>query len=116
MPRLNVKPLDILIFFLVIGAGIFLTVRAGSKKGAVVIVKACDSRYEYSARKNGIHSVQGELGETIFEIKDGKVRIIDSPCPNKTCVHQGWHSPLVCLPNNVIITLSDEGEFDGISE
>ena len=116
MPRLNVKPLDILIFFAVVGAGIFLTVRAGARKGAVVTVNASGFRYEYSAAKDGIYSVQGELGETTFEIKNGKVRIIDSPCPNKTCVHQGWHSPLVCLPNNVIITLSDQGEFDGISE
>ena len=54
------------------------------------------------------------------------MRIIDSPCPNKTCVAQGWHNPLVCLPNKVMITIESDGgagavveqggEFDAISE
>ena len=66
-----------------------------------------------------MYTVEGELGPTTFEIKDGRVHITDSACPNKTCVAQGWHSPLVCLPNKVIITVKSEGgevEFDAISE
>ena len=61
-----------------------------------------------------------------IEIKDGRVRITDSPCPNKTCISQGWHNPLVCLPNKVMISVegetsvkaggSQEVELDAVSE
>ena len=112
----KIRPLDIIFAVSVIGLGIFLTVKSVSHKGSVVAVKADGNRYEYSPKKDGIYKVKGVMGITTFEIKDGRVRIIDSPCPNKTCVNQGWHSPLVCLPNNVIITLEEEGEFDAIAE
>ena len=110
------KPLDFIFVIAITALGIFLTVKSFSQKGSLVKVNADGKHYEYSAKQDGIYKVGGPLGITTFEIKDGRVRIIDSPCPNKTCVNQGWHSPLVCLPNNVIITLEDEGEFDAIAE
>lgn len=124
MPRF--RPLDILIILLVVAGGVFFTVRGAVREGSRVSVNANGVHYEYAATANGVYSVAGELGETSFEIKDGRVRIIDSPCPNKTCVAQGWHNPLVCLPNKVMITVEGEGgaeagaeggdEFDAISE
>lgn len=123
MKRPGIRPLDILIFFLIAVSGVFLTVRSFKHKGSLVIVKASGIKYEYSASQNGSYTVQGELGPTSFEIKDGRVRITDSPCPGKTCISQGWHNPLVCLPNKVIITVEGEtdrknagGEFDAISQ
>ncbi len=112
----KLRPLDFIITLSIVALGIFLTVKSISQKGSLVTVNADGKRYEYSSKKNGIYKVAGPLGITTFEIKDGKVRIIDSPCPNKNCVNQGWHSPLVCLPNKVIINLEDQGEFDALSE
>ena len=106
--RFHLLPLDILIIILVAAAGIFLTVRGLGQKGSRVVVNAAGVKYEYSASQNGTYSVPGELGPTTFEIKDGRVRITDSPCPNKTCISQGWHNPLVCLPNKVMITVEGE--------
>ena len=105
---MGLRPMDILIIFLVAVAGIFLTVRGLGQKGSRVVVNAAGVKYEYSAELDGTYTVAGELGPTTFEIKDGRVRIIDSPCPNKTCISQGWHNPLVCLPNKVIITVEGE--------
>ena len=112
----KIRPLDIIIASFTIGVGIFLTIKNLSQKGSSVSVKADGKQYEYTAKKDGIYKVKGAIGITTFEIKDGRVRIIDSPCPNKTCVNQGWHSPLVCLPNNVIISLEEEGVFDAVSQ
>ena len=103
-------PFDILIIILIAGCGIFLTVRSLGQKGSRVVVNAAGVKYEYSVSQNGTYTVAGELGPTTFEIKDGRVRIIDSPCPNKTCISQGWHNPLVCLPNKVMITVENETE------
>lgn len=124
---MSFRALDILIIILVAVAGIFLTVRGLCQKGSRVVVNAVGVKYEYSAELDGTYSVPGELGPTTFEIKDGRIRIIDSPCPNKTCISQGWHNPLVCLPNKVMITVEGENsvkagqgrgevQFDAVSE
>ena len=104
-----------------------MTVRGLGQKGSRVLVSAAGVKYEYSVSQNGTYTVAGELGPTTFEIKDGRVRITDSPCPNKTCISQGWHNPLVCLPNKVMITMenetgqgrgrsNEEAELDAVSE
>lgn len=115
------KPLDIVIFLAVIFVSVVLINRFLNIKGSRVVVNANGKRYEYSANQSGVYKVQGTLGFTTFEIKDERVHILDSPCQNKICVNQGWASPLVCLPNDVIITLENdsaqnEGAFDAISE
>ena len=127
MRKMGLRPMDILIIFLIAAAGIFLTVRGLGQKGSRVLVNAAGVKYEYSVSQNGTYTVAGELGPTTFEIKDGRVRITDSPCPNKTCISQGWHNPLVCLPNKVMITVenetgqvrgrsNEEAELDAVSE
>ena len=116
MHKPDVRPFDIILFLLLAACGLYLTIHAAKQKGARVSVNANGINYEYSADKNGIYSVEGQLGPTVFEIKDVRVRIIDSPCPNKTCMTQGWHNPLVCLPNKVMITVQGEDKFDAISE
>ena len=63
-------------------------------------------------------SVDGPLGKTEIEIKDGRVRVVDSPCRRKTCVHAGWidkaYQTIVCMPNRVVIRLTGGGDSDGI--
>ncbi len=115
----SLRPLDFVFFALLLSAGLFLTIKSISKTGAKVVVMANGELYEYSAENDGTYSVEGLIGETTFEIKQGKVHIIDSPCKNKICINQGWSSPLVCMPNNVTIVLEDNGEngeYDAISE
>jgi hypothetical protein len=52
-------------------------------------------------------SIEGPEGKTIVVIQSKKVCISDSPCPNRLCIKQGWidRGALVCLPNNVIVTI-----------
>jgi len=110
------KILDFLVFVLLLAAGVFLCIKTVSPKGSVVRVEADEKQYEYSLEQNGTFQVQGALGYTTFTIENGRVHIVDSACPNKTCVEQGWTSPIVCLPNKVIITIEDYGEFDAVCE
>jgi len=48
----------------------------------------------------------------ILEVERGRIRMANANCPDGTCLRQGWKSggitPIVCLPNRVIVT------FDGI--
>jgi len=53
------------------------------------------------------------------EIKDNKVRMKESHCPYKICVHTGWiskpYQQIVCVPNRVLIKItSEEKRFNKI--
>lgn len=107
--------LDILIIILVLIFAFFSIFSLFKNQNQnEITVNANGTLYKYSLSQNGTFSVQGELGPTVFEIKDSKVFITDSPCPGKKCLHQK-SLPLVCLPNKVIIT-SAQDKFDGIAE
>jgi len=61
-------------------------------------------------------------GNMTLETGDGKIRVIDSSCPRKLCVKQGWVKtnliPIVCVPNKVILEINsgeDDEEIDAIS-
>ena len=62
----------------------------------------------------------GNSSNTI-EIEDGRIRVKEAQCPDKTCVHTGWLSssamPIVCLPNHLVISFAEsEGEVDAVAE
>lgn len=113
----SVKFGDFIILFLIIAA-IFVSFRRISqqKKGAMVHISTSTETYEYPLSKDGIFDIPGDLGITKVEIKDEKVRIIDSPCPNKTCIQMGWGNLLICMPNQVVVSVPKSGDYDAIAE
>jgi hypothetical protein len=74
----------------------------------------------YSIKKDQKIKIAGDIGESIIEIDDGKVRFSSSPCSAKICILSGWHQHsgdhIVCLPNKLSVSLlSQEDRFDGIN-
>lgn len=63
-------------------------------------------------------TVEGALGLSELEIRDGKVRFVSSPCRNQVCVHHGWASHsgelLACLPNRIALVLEGEAAVNDI--
>jgi len=55
----------------------------------------------------------------VIEVKDGKIRVKDSDCPQKICVKHGWlrfaSDVIVCLPNKTIIYLQQKSDLDYIT-
>lgn len=85
------------------------------ERGAnVLIVSYEDERYAFSLDKDGIYEIPGEIGITVIEIKDGRFRFLDSPCPGKTCIYSGYSDLIVCLPNKIVAKAEKEG-VDAIS-
>jgi hypothetical protein len=62
--------------------------------------------------RNDIYEVPGPIGVTRIEVRDGKVRILSSPCPRQVCRHGGWIGApgelLVCLPNELVVRVAGE--------
>jgi len=63
-------------------------------------------------------SLQGPLGETVVQVKAGKIRVVSDPGPRQLCVLQGWISragqALVCLPNRVLIQIPGQPHYDSL--
>ena len=66
-------------------------------------------------------SVDGPLGPSHISCDGTGIQIVDSPCPNKTCVHMGKANvtgqTILCVPNHVAIRIEgDNGNgVDGVT-
>ena len=105
----KIKVADIIIFLVLLALGIYFLVFYFKKKSSnYVSIKADGKDYIYPLDKDEIYTVEGALGPSVIEVKDGKVRFLDSTCPNLTCVALSWGRTLVCLPNDVIVQVEGE--------
>ena len=105
---------DIIILAVYIAILMF-SVSSLTGRSDILTVETENGTFAYSLSENGIYSFEGPLGTTEIEIKDGKARVISSPCPNGICMKSGWSSTLCCLPNRIIAVSSSEGDADAVS-
>lgn len=67
--------------------------------------------FDLSTTKDQFLTVEYEGRINTIEIKDGRIRMLEAECPDKTCVHMGWLEsgtlPIVCLPNHLSIEFTD---------
>lgn len=79
--------------------------------GSEVVIRS-DGRevacYSLSDERRTI-KIDGPLGKSVVEISSDKARMLDSPCPQKTCCAQGWitgpERAIICIPNRVVIKI-----------
>ncbi len=118
---IHFKPLDFLILLIIVFFAVFSFLKTSEKDADKILVTANGDKYIFPINKNSTYEVQGKLGITKIEVKDNQVRIIDSPCPNKTCIAMGYARVIICLPNDVMIQKISSGkkiqeELDGIAK
>lgn len=70
----------------------------------------------YTDRKT--YTVDGTLGKIILEVEHGKIRVLEEESPKHICSRQGWVSKvgdtIICLPNEITVTLKGKKELDTI--
>jgi hypothetical protein len=58
-----------------------------------------------------------EAPDFVFEIKNHEIRIVQSPCHDKICVHTGFigrpGQAIVCLPNKLVVKIEADGADSG---
>jgi hypothetical protein len=107
----------ILICFLIACTFFSFSLWFRDKSGQRVIIMVDGKTVKNMSLEDGKNEVvmQGLKGPFVFEIKDGKVKMKDSACPNKLCVKMGWirHEGQVvcCIPNRVVLKII--GKKDG---
>ena len=56
-------------------------------------------------------------GYNTVTVKDGKIAVTEASCPDHYCMDRGFCSggtPIVCLPNKLVIEFTGEQEIDGL--
>ena len=64
--------------------------------------------------ENRVVDLEGPLGRTRLEIRDGRARILASPCPTRACIGMGVISRagqlLACVPNELLVRIDGAGK------
>ncbi len=126
---------DVVIFLLVVATTVVISIEVLTQQGDELLVRVSSDQgnYLYAPEDYGEYAIPGPLGDTIIRVAEEGVSVIDSPCPDKLCIHSAplsragsWNA---CLPNNVFLliesqlegegqdgpVLEEEGELDGFS-
>ncbi len=101
----------------------FIFIKEVMPEGSDIRIEAAGKLlYTLPIHINKTVEVNGPLGTTVVEIRDSRVRIKESPCNNKICVHEGWvrSGAIICLPNRVIVSITGKAnkkheDIDGIT-
>ena len=89
----------LLILWLTTIRGVIGTTAAVSRNGEEIL--KIDLKY------NKVYEIDGIETKMVIEVKDGKLSVTSSGCPDKICVHHEDISrvgeEIICIPNKVII-------------
>jgi len=62
--------------------------------------------------------VDGELGDVVLEVENGKIRVKKENSPKNICSKEGFvgdsSRTLICLPNKIIVKIVGDTEIDGV--
>ena len=115
MNKSDFKLVTILLFVSIIGVICF---RLFSKKGENAYVYH-DGNLVLTIDLNidNDYVVDGDLGDVLIVVRDGKIKVEDETSPLHLCSLQGFVSDsnesIVCLPNKVVINIGSS-EFDAV--
>lgn len=96
------------------GLALFRMRDAGGDKVAVVRYRN-EEVMRLDLTKDGVYTFEATLGTVTIEVEDGAVRVEKETSPYHYCSLRGWvkqtADPIVCLPNELVITIegADEG-------
>jgi hypothetical protein len=105
----------LIVLCILLNAGLFYYFGSGMGQGSWVVIEVDQKRVaRYSLSNDRITHVEGPLGITEVEIRDGKARILRSPCKLKVCIKSGYIQYAdrisVCLPNRVVVRVEGNAE------
>ena len=99
-----------------LAAGFFL-LRPGEAATAQVY---CDGRllFALDLRVDQQRTVETEFGTNVLTVRDGRIAVTEADCPDGYCMARGYCAggpQIVCLPNRLVISFSDDTGVDGLA-
>lgn len=101
---------------------LYISISSGGFAESRILVETEDNQWIYPLDEDRTVRIQGKLGESAVEIKEGQVRFFSSPCKDKLCELKGWlgenNDWAACLPNGVMLIVQGEGieTLDAVSQ
>ena len=111
----------VILFALVLLPWLYITFWGNNSYGEQVVIRSAgEPPHYYQLYENRRITIEGALGKSVIEIKDGQVRFIEAPCQNKLCILSGWlrhdGETAACLPNGVTVNVvGRNNRFDAIN-
>lgn len=97
--------------------------RSMTAPGQIVRIETDGALFQsVSLFENRTIAAPGPLGKTLVEIRDGRARIVASPCANKLCVTAGrialTGQLIACIPNKVVVRIAGgpPAAYDAITQ
>ena len=79
---------------------------------AIVAIDGTEKRYEISLEEDKIHTITEGNFIVTLEVKEGRIRFIDSKCPDHLCEGFGFiqyeDESAICMPAGVAVLITDE--------
>jgi hypothetical protein len=86
---------------------------AAGDDGAVAIVSVGDRVLERLPLDQDAVLRLRDVG-MVFEVRDGRIRAVESDCPHHVCENMGWVGRsgqiIACVPNHVVVRISEPEE------
>jgi len=105
---------DLLILLVSVGLLLFASLAVwqtnDTRPDRLVIASGGKIVSELDIHQDQVVEIDGLLGVSELEIRDGRARFRDSPCSNRQCILRGWVSEsgdtVICLPNRISATIT----------
>ena len=110
------KEIKLIVIIVLAALGIYVGVSVYNKlnvKTYGIVTHRNQVIHTFNVNEDEDFYFNGSYGKMKLEVRDGQWRITEEECPNHICSSIGWVSvddffPIVCLPNEVMVTLKDE--------
>ena len=107
------------VVFLVIVLLFFLSIQTQTTGETVEIYDSGDLVKTMNLDKNDSYLFKNDNGSNLIVVKNGSVFIETATCRDQLCVDKGAieisGTQNICLPNQLRIVITGEGEIDGVS-
>lgn len=95
---------------------LLLVLRLGAPQGSMAVITTPDGTVTLPLSSDAERTFTGkeDIAVTV-EVREGRIRVAQSGCPDQVCVHSGWLSrsgqSAACVPAGIVVRIS--GEADG---
>ena len=101
---------------LIVSAGLSAALLTGGGTARQVEVwSQGQKKYTLSLQQDQTVSVESSLGTNVITIRNGKVAVTETDCPDHYCMRRGYcdgGADIVCLPNGLVIKFVQRQEID----
>ena len=116
---MNRSDLKIIAFIILLALVLYLGLNLMKKEGNIAsIYYEDDLLITVDLNIDKEYVVSGQLGDVILEVQNGKIRVKEENSPRHLCSLQGYTNssskPIICLPNKIIIKVSNVSDIDGV--